>query len=395
MPVQTGLDQLLHNTALQQTCGQHIGYLCHNASITAAGEDGLSAMHRVFGPRLRAVFSPQHGLFGEAQDNMIESPHYIHPFFQIPVHSLYEANRSPTPAMLQGLDQVIVDLQDVGARPYTYIYTLQLMMEACAKARIPVWVLDRPNPLGGIRVEGNLLDLEYRSFIGLSPLPARHGLTIGEFALLVNGATATSCDLKVVAMTGWHRAMAFEKTELLWANPSPNMPALLTAQVFPGMVFWEGTNWSEGRGTTRPFEVFGYPGFDPYQALPGLESALLKSGLRGFRLRPIYFEPTFEKHAGERCGGYQLHLLNLQDFRPWQSGLCILQYLFHLPEARLRWRQPPFEYEYKLLPIDILNGSNEVRLWVENREPLKALRELELQGRSDYMKQRAAVLLYD
>ncbi|MBV6653615.1 MAG: DUF1343 domain-containing protein [Mameliella sp.] len=394
MAVQTGLDRLLHSKELQDDCGYAIGYLCHNASITASGVDGLTALYNVFGDRLQAVFSPQHGLFGEAQDNMIESPHYTHPFFKIPVHSLYEAHRTPTPEMLEALDQVIVDLQDIGTRPYTYIYTMQLMMAACAEAKIPVWVLDRPNPIRGEKIEGNLLDTQFSSFIGLLPLPTRHSLTIAEIARLVNAVADQPCNLRIIKLEGWNRAMTFHQTGLTWANPSPNMPTVLTAQVFPGMVFWEGTNWSEGRGTTRPFEIFGTPRFDPYGALPGLEKRLTDFGLKGFKLRPVYFEPTFEKHAGQRCGGYQLHILGPAVFQPWLTGLCIMQYLFHLPDAQLAWRQPPFEYEYNLLPIDILNGSDQVRQWIESHGTLKELQGLELKGREDFLHIAAGVKLY-
>lgn len=390
----TGLDRLLAEQRLQQRFKGRIAYLCHNASIDNRCREGLAGMHAVFGNRLAAVFSPQHGLFSEAQDNMIESAHFVHPFYKIPVFSLYSETRSPTPAMLDSIDHVIVDLQDVGCRAYTFIYSMTLMLEACGRQGIPVTVLDRPNPVNGLTVEGNMLDPAYRSFIGLHPLPMRHGLTIGEIARMAVHCWGISCALEVVPMENWQRGMYFGETRLPWVPPSPNMPHPKTAQVFPGTVLLEGTNFSEGRGTTRPFEIFGHPAIQPHRILPQLERAFQENHLNGFSLRPVYFQPTFDKHAGVTCGGFQLHVTDRHLFRPWATGQVLLRELYHLPERPVVWRQPPFEYENTLLPADILNGSDRPRRWVEAYGDWKSLQSLEMTGIAAYLEQREKVLLY-
>ncbi|TNE62861.1 MAG: DUF1343 domain-containing protein, partial [Bacteroidetes bacterium] len=306
MQVFTGLDRLLSEPALQKMLGNQVAYLCHNASIDRDCREGLSVLQALLGPRLKAVFSPQHGLFSEAQDNMIESDHFIHPYFQLPVYSLYSETRQPTASMLKGLDQVIIDLQDVGCRAYTYIYTMLLTMEACGKAGIEVLVLDRPNPVNGITIEGNMLDPDFRSFIGLYPMPMRHGMTIGEIARMATSVWGIPCSLQVIPMRGWDRSSHFGETRLPWVFPSPNMPNIKTTFVFPGTVLLEGTSLSEGRGTTRPFEIFGHPNLRPHDALPVMEAAFTRFGLKGFTLRPLYFQPTFDKYSGQTCGGFQV-----------------------------------------------------------------------------------------
>ncbi len=393
MSVQTGLGRLLQSPALQGKAGGRIGYLCHSASVTAACKDGVLAMHQVFGARLAAIFSPQHGLFADAQDNMIETPHSRHPHLGLPVYSLYAEARTPSPQMLQDIDLLVVDLQDIGARPYTFSVTMLLAMEACGQAGIPVWVLDRPNPLGGTRVRGNVLLPRFRSFIGLYPLPMQHGLTMGELALLGIRHLGVQCDLEVVAMEGWGRNMAWRDCRLPWVNPSPNIPSLETAHVFPGQVLWEGTNFSEGRGTTRPFELFGHPGFDPFRHLDSLQERLKAGGAEDCRLRPVFFEPTFEKWQGQSCGGYQLHITGPR-FNPWLTSLLALQGVYQ-ESGCLEWRQPPFEYEEKLLPIDILNGDDAVRRWVEEDEAADTLLSIAQAPEFErYLEQRGSVLMY-
>ncbi len=341
----TGLDRLISDQALQQKCTGNIAYLCHNASIDNQCREGLALIQGLFGSRLKAVFSPQHGLFAEAQDNMIESGHFLHPFFRIPVHSLYSETRTPTPAMLDGIDRVIVDLQDAGCRAYTFAYTMTLMLEACGRHGIEVTVLDRPNPIDGCTVEGNLLDPAFKSFIGLHPLPMRHGLTIGEIARMAVHCWGVSCAMEVIPLQGWERTMYFGETRLPWVFPSPNMPHPKTAQVFPATVLFEGTLFSEGRGTTRPFELFGHPDIEPHILLPQLEKTFRESRLEGFTLRPVYFQPTFDKHHGKVCGGYQLHVTERRRFQPWATGQILLRELYHAPGHLVEWRQPPFEYE--------------------------------------------------
>jgi len=393
--ISTGLDRLLDERSLQQKFTGNIAYLCHNASIDSRCREGLSLLSAIFGKQLKAVFSPQHGLFAEAQDNMIETGHFRHPHFNIPVYSLYSETRSPTPAMLDGIDHVIVDLQDVGCRAYTFAYTMTLMLEACGRAGIEVTVLDRPNPLGGTAVEGNVLDPGFRSFIGLHPLPMRHGLTIGEIAGMAVKCWGAGCPLEVVRMKGWRRAHYFGETRLPWVYPSPNMPHPKTTLVFPATVLLEGTDWSEGRGTTRPFELFGHPSLQPHAVLEHLEKTFQKLGLHGFTLRPLYFQPTFDKYHGRPCGGFQLHVADRRIFRPWAVGQILLRELCHRPENPVQWRQPPFEYEETLLPIDLLNGTDQLRLWVERNGDWAELQEMEQSGRAAYLEMREQALLYD
>ena len=394
MPTATGLDRLLADPSLQQQCKGNIAYLCHNASVDHRGREGLALLKNLFGARLKAVFSPQHGLFAEAQDNMIESGHFIHPYFGIPVHSLYSETRSPTPAMLDGIDCVIADLQDVGCRAYTFMYTLTLLLEACGKRDIPVVVLDRPNPVNGVDVEGNVLDPAFQSFIGRHPLPMRHGLTIGEIARLAVTHWGIDGALEVIPMHNWRRDMYFGDTGLPWAYPSPNMPHPDTALVFPATVLLEGTNLSEGRGTTRPFEIFGHPDLAPHAVLPQLEQAFQEQGLQGFTLRPLYFQPTFDKHQGRTCGGYQLHVTDRRLFRPWQTGQVLLRELYRHLGTVFAWRQPPFEYEETLLPIDLLNGTDQLRHWMETQGSRPELEALEKEGLEAYSEARERVRMY-
>lgn len=394
MPTATGLDCLLADHTLQQKCKGNIAYLCHNASIDRRCREGLALLKNLFGARLKAVFSPQHGLFAEAQDNMIESDHFIHPGFGIPVHSLYSETRSPTPAMLDGIDCVIADLQEVGCRAYTFVYTLTLLLDACGKRDIPVVVLDRPNPVNGVDVEGNVLDPAFKSFIGLHPLPMRHGLTIGEIARMAVLHWGADCPLEIIPMQGWRRDMYFGDTGLPWAYPSPNMPHPDTALVFPATVLLEGTSLSEGRGTTRPFEIFGHPDLAPHDLLPQLERAFGENTLEGFTLRPLYFQPTFDKHQGRNCGGYQLHVTDRDLFRPWQTGQVLLRELYGHLGAAFRWRQPPFEYEEILLPIDLLNGTDRLRKWVEAPGSMEELEALGGDGLEAFLTAREEVMLY-
>ena len=310
MTVATGLDVLLQSKDWQQKLGASIGYLCHSASVDSSLNLGLYGLRRVLGERLNRTFSPQHGLFSDVQDNMVESRDFFHPYFKLNVHSLYSDTRIPTDAMLAGLDTVLVDLQDVGCRIYTYIYTMTLLMEACAKKGIKVVVLDRPNPIGGEEIEGGILDMEYASFVGRHPLPARHGLTIGEVACMAKKFFGSQCDLEVIPMAGWKRSMNFEQTGLPWVLPSPNLATVDAAYTFVGTVIYEGTNVSEGRGSTRSLEIVAHPGIEPFSFREQLERSFQEAQLEGFRLRPLHFLPTFQKHQGTPCGGYQIHTLD-------------------------------------------------------------------------------------
>src|SRR6266404_2580605 len=339
----------------EKLSGARIGALLHPASISSTFEHASRILERhdakLF--RLRALFGPQHGYLGQTQDNMVEWKSYEHPRLGIAVYSLYGENREPTTQMLGGLDVLLIDLQDVGARYYTFIWTMYLCLRACEQNGIHVVILDRPNPINGITTEGPLLDPAYRSFVGLHPLLVRHGRTIGELAVLFREEAFPRCRLTVLPMKGWDRAMWFDETGLPWVMPSPNMPTLDTATVYPGMCLLEGTNLSEGRGTTRPFELFGAPFIDA----EAFGRELNQLALPGVRFRENWFQPSFHKFAGEVCGGAQLHVTNRNLFTPYRTGIEIIRTIRRMYGDSFAWKQPPYEYEYERLPIEVLLGG--------------------------------------
>jgi uncharacterized protein YbbC (DUF1343 family) len=339
----------------QKFRGARIGALLHPASISSRLEHASRILER-YNPdlfRLAAFFGPQHGFLGQTQDNMIEWQSYEHPRLHIPVYSLYGEHREPTAEMLKGLDVLLVDLQDVGARYYTFIWSLYLCMDACEKVGIAVVVLDRPNPINGVTTEGPVLHVNCKSFVGMHPIPVRHGKTIGELAQQFRDEAFPKCELSILTMKNWEREMWFDQTGLPWVMPSPNMPTLHTATVYPGMCLLEGTNISEGRGTTQPFEIFGAPFIDA----EWLCNELNKLKLPGVFFRENYFQPTFHKFAGKLCGGAQLHVTDRNAFHPFQTGLEIIRAIRRLYPDQFAWKQPPYEYETKKLPIEILLGG--------------------------------------
>ncbi len=335
--------------------GARLGALLHPASISATLVHSSRILESENGNlfRLLALFGPQHGFLGQTQDNMVEWQSYSHPRLGLPVYSLYGEHREPTAEMLAGLDALLVDLQDVGARYYTFIWTLYLCMRACEKAGVAVVVLDRPNPINGLTTEGPLLDPAYSSFVGMHPIAVRHGRTIGELAQQFRDEAFPACELTVLPMKNWERAMWFDDTKLPWVMPSPNMPTLATATVYPGMCLLEGTNISEGRGTTRPFEFFGAPWIDAETFIAQLNRA----GLPGVYFREAYFQPTFQKFAGELCAGAQVHVINREQFRAWETAVEIIRRLRRRYPNEFRWKQPPYEYVYDRLPIEVLLGG--------------------------------------
>jgi uncharacterized protein YbbC (DUF1343 family) len=341
--------------------GRKIGLLVHPASVDGRMRHALDLMLAAPTVVLRVLFGPQHGILGQTQDNMIEWEGFTDGRSGLPVHSLYGAHRKPTPAMLEDVDVLVIDLQDVGARYYTFIWTMLLCMEACTEQGKQVMVLDRPNPIGGRRTEGNVLDPEYRSFVGLAPVPMRHGMTAGELARFFKKWCGLEVDLEVVWMEGWQRNMGFIDTGLPWVLPSPNMPTQDTAWVYPGGCLLEGTTISEGRGTTRPFEIFGAPYVDP-QTLAGILTAW---NLPGCRFRPLSFEPTFHKFAGEVCGGVQVHVTDPDVFESVPTYTAAIAAIRNLWPNDFAWKQPPYEYETEKLPIDILAGGETWRAEVE------------------------------
>ncbi|GJM28986.1 MAG: hypothetical protein DHS20C17_16210 [Cyclobacteriaceae bacterium] len=392
--VVTGLDIIKSRKALNKYPG-NIGYLANAASVDCQLRHGIYIFQNLFRERLTKVFSPQHGLVGDVQDDMIESDHFHHPYFDLPVYSLYSETRKPTAKMLEGLDHVFIDLQDVGTRIYTYIYTMTYMMEACGEQGIQVIILDRPNPINGQQLEGNLLESEFTSFVGRHKLPVRHGMTIGEIAIMARDVWDIACDLEVIKMEGWKRNMYFQQTGLPWVLPSPNLATPEAALVFPATVIFEGTNISEGRGTTRSLELIGHPGIEPYGWSVKLERVFADLGLTGFTLRPVNFIPTFQKHQGKNCGGYQIHVTDPKLFNPWKVGQILCRELYNYLGNDFRWKPPPYEYEFEKLPFDVINGTNKLRMWVENNGSFDDLLAIEQTGQKEFEKIREKVLLYD
>jgi len=351
--------------------GARVGLLVHPASIDSrlAHAAGLFLKSRKF--RLTALFGPQHGIYGETQDNMVEWEGSRDRKKGLPVFSLYGRERKPTPRMLKGIDVLAIDLQDVGARYYTFIWTMALSMEACMEEGKSLLILDRPNPIGGRLIEGTVLEPEYSSFVGLRPLPVRHGMTMGEIGSYLHEAYYPSLDLHIVPMQGWKRSFRYDDCGLPWVLPSPNMPTLDTATVYPGMCLLEGTLLSEGRGTTRPFEIFGAPFIEPERLLKRLADFRLP----GVFFRPLYFEPTFQKHARKLCGGAQLHVTNRERFRPFKTGVAILKAVRDLYPKEALWSKPPYEYETVKPPIDILAGTARLREEIERGTGLARMEE--------------------
>lgn len=358
--VATGLDRMAAD-AFTALGDRRVGLLVHPASVDRQLRQAADLMAASAAVNLTALFGPQHGILGQTQDNMIEWEGFTDGATGLPVHSLYGEHRQPTAAMLEPVDVLVIDLQDVGARYYTFIWTMLLCLEACAELGKQVIILDRPNPLGGERTEGTVLDPEFRSFVGLAPIPMRHGLTVGELAVFFVAHCGLDLDLEIVWMEGWRRSMDFAATGLPWVLPSPNMPTLATACVYPGGCLLEGTAVSEGRGTTRPFEIFGAPYVDPVL----LGRALTAWSLPGCRFRPLHFEPTFHKFAGQVCGGVQVHVTDPEIFEAVTTYTAAIAAIRSLWPDDFAWKQPPYEYETVKLPVDILAGTGSWRAELE------------------------------
>lgn len=368
MMVNSGLECFFRNFP-SQLKGRRIGVLCHAPSITKDFRHITDLFLSCSEARLCAVFGPQHGLFGETQDNMIEWTGSIHPEWGIPVFSLYGEHRKPTPEMLSHIDALVIDLQDVGARLYTYAWTMGLCMEACTEAGIPVWVLDRPNPISMIDFDGPVLKREYFTFVGGAEIPMCHRMTLGEIALWLKARDIPGCDLTVVKAEGWRRSMMYNETGLPWVIPSPNLPTLDSAIVYPGMVLFETINVSEGRGSTIPFELFGAP----YLKTTELMKNLASRKIEGCAFRVHNFIPTFNKYAGKICNGIQVHVTELKRFKPVEAAFEVIQAIIETsPEGSFSFNQPPYEYEYNHMPFDILSGDDRMRKALETGVSVKA-----------------------
>ncbi|MFP4454088.1 MAG: exo-beta-N-acetylmuramidase NamZ domain-containing protein [Desulfobacterales bacterium] len=389
--IATGLENLIRDQhpGLEK---KRLGLLCNQASVDSGLCHARDLVDRRFPGRLKALFSPQHGFFAEKQDNMIESGDFTDRRLSIPVFSLYGKTRAPTASMMESIDALLVDLQDAGTRVYTFFTTLSYCMEAAAETNTRVVILDRPNPIGGLQVEGNCLDPQYASFVGRYPIPMRHGLTIGEFARYINNVFTIGCELEVVAMKGWNRSMYYDDTGLCWVAPSPNLPAVSSVVVYPGQVIWEGTNISEGRGTTLPFEIFGAPFMDT----DAIEKALGRcSYFQGAVLRPAVFEPTSGKWAQTPCRGFQIHVTDRRRFSPLRTSLKLLSVILSLFEKNFAWKQPPYEYEYEKLPFDLITGDPHIRKHLEAAADPRELEEQWRPGIKRYMKQVKPFYIYE
>jgi uncharacterized protein YbbC (DUF1343 family) len=368
--IKIGLDNL-EKTWPKRLKDAHVGLLVHPASVNKSLEHTVSVFLKSKKFTLKAIFGPQHGIYGETQDNMVEWEGFHDRQTKLPVFSLYGRTRKPEPLMLEHIDVLVIDLQDIGTRYYTFIWTMENCMQACMEMNKSILILDRPNPIGGHKIEGPVLEETYTSFVGQRPLPVRHGMTIGEVGNYLRNTFYPSLDFHVISMQGWKRTFWFDNTFLPWVMPSPNMPTLDTAAVYPGMCLVEGTNISEGRGTTRPFEIFGAPFTEPLQ----LVSQLKKYKLPGITFRPLYFQPTFQKHAGKICGGAQLYITHRERFKPFKTGVAILKAMHDLYPEHFSWKQPPYEYETEKMPIDILAGTDKLRKDIEKGEALNRMEE--------------------
>ena len=390
MAMKLGLE-VLFESKLDLLHGARVGLIVHPASINSRFEHAADLFHQASRINLTALFGPQHGIRGETQDNMIEWQSFLDKQTGLPSYSLYGKTRKPTPEMLSHVDTLVFDVQDVGTRVYTFIHTMALAMEAARECGKRFIVLDRPNPINGVHMEGNLLQSECASFVGMFPIPMRHGMTVGELALMFNREFGIDCELEVVKMEGWRRSMWYEETGLPWVMPSPNIPTVDTAVVYPGSVLCEGTTVSEGRGTTRPFEIIGAPYIEPRVLIEELR----KDNLSGVVFRPVHFEPTFHKFAGELCGGVQIHVTDRDAFKPVITGVAIISAIRRLYPGDFAWKQPPYEYVYDKLPFNVISGSSGLREQIEAAVPVADIEESWREDLNDFANQRSMYLLYD
>ncbi len=387
--VKLGLEKVLdeHKNLLKDL---RIGLICNQASVNHQFKHAADLFFENENANLVALFGPQHGIRGDVQDNMIETAHTIDEITGLPIYSLYSETRHPTEEMLSSVDALIFDLQDVGGRVYTFIYTMAYAMKAGAKFGKKMFVLDRPNPIGGLAVEGNTLELGHESFVGQYPIPMRHGLTVGELARLFNREFNINCDLEVVPMDGWARDDFYDETDAPWVMPSPNIPTVDTTVVFPATVFFEGTEISEGRGTTRPFEIVGAP----FVNARHYADALASLELPGIIFRPINFLPTFQKHSNQGCGGVFLHVTDRQLFEPVITGLAMVKTLRDLYPNDFMWKATAYEYEFNRNPFDVIAGTTKIR---EMFETGKSIEEIKLFWQTDveeFNRMRDQYLLY-
>lgn len=367
-----------------------VGLICNQASVDHNFQHAADIFFLNDSINLTTLLGPQHGIRGDVQDNMIETSHSVDQKTGLPIYSLYSETREPTEEMLDHLDVLVFDLQDIGGRVYTFIYTMAYAMKACAKFGKKFVVCDRPNPINGTDVEGNLLEKGHESFVGQYPIPMRHGMTVGELAKYFNSEFGIGCELEVVEIEGWERAYYGDETDLPWVIPSPNMPTVDTAVVFPGTVYFEGTQVSEGRGTTRPFEFVGAPYINADEYVETLNSY----SLDGVTFRSTNFMPTFQKHAGESCGGAFLHVTDRRSFKPVICGIAMVKAALELYSDEFKWKVPPYEYEYERNPFDVIAGTLELRSLIENGETVSKIASSWKDDEVSFKETRRSFLLY-
>jgi uncharacterized protein YbbC (DUF1343 family) len=383
-----GLEKLLAGP--NSVKGQRVGLICNQSSVDHELRHAADVLESNADIRVTAFFGPQHGIRGDVQDNMIESPHTIDKATGHPVYSLYSETREPNEEMLRDIDTFVFDMQDVGCRIYTFIYTLANCMRAAKKYGKRVVVCDRPNPINGAQVEGNVLEPAFSSFVGQYPIPTRHGMTVAELAKMFNEHFGIGCDLELILMDGWERSQWLDQTDAPWVIPSPNMPTLAAATVFPGTVHVEGTQLSEGRGTTLPFELVGAPYIDAAEYARQLE----RLGLPGVRFRAAGFQPTFQKHAGVTCGGVQIHVLDREQLQSVITGIATIKIAYDMYPEKFKWKNPPYEYEYDKNPFDVIAGTPTLRKQIESGTSLGVISESWREGLAEFRVLREKYLLY-
>jgi uncharacterized protein YbbC (DUF1343 family) len=387
--IKLGIERLLDDR-IDLLKGARVGLVCNQASVNHDFHHAADLFHQHTEINLTTLFGPQHGIRGDVQDNMIETEHATDRATGLPIYSLYSETREPSTEMLREVDVIVVDLQDVGTRIYTFVYTLANCMRAAKRLNKKVIACDRPNPINGIQLEGVVLDPAFASFVGQFPIATRHGMTFCELGRLFNEAFGIGSDLECVTMEGWSRELWYDETDSPWVLPSPNMPTLDAATVFPGSVHLEGTQMSEGRGTARPFELVGAPYIDSDR----FAQALNGRGLPGVYFRSCVFLPTFQKHGGEACGGVQIHVTNRQTFQPALSGIAVVKTAFEMYGDDFKWKEPPYEYEYDKNPFDLIAGTSKVREAIERGDSLESIEESWQAPLAEFSRLRGDFLLY-
>jgi uncharacterized protein YbbC (DUF1343 family) len=387
--IKLGLEKVL-DEKIDVLRNLRVGLICNQASVNHEFQHAADLFKDNVQINLVKLFGPQHGIRGDVQDNMIETSHGIDQTTGLPIFSLYSETREPTEEMLSGLNALVFDLQDIGGRVYTFIYTMANSMIACRKFGKKMIVLDRPNPIGGVAIEGGTLEKGHESFVGQYPIPMRHGLTVGELAALFNREFGINCELEIITMNGWERASFYDETDAPWVMPSPNIPTVDSTVIFPGTVFFEGTQVSEGRGTTRPFEIIGAPYIDAKE----LADALCSVELPGVYFRPINFLPTFQKHAGKTCGGVFVHILDREALEPVITGLAMVKTIFDLYPNEFKWKNPPYEYVFDRNPFDVIAGTEKIRNMIEGNGSVEDIKLSWQKDVEDFKQLREQYLLY-